>query len=307
MLSIYESIIDFLNTNFFGLTFGLIISIILFLIDRGEKHRQEETLRRQDESLDIILEQVSKLNVFQTRTLSLAIESIGKDFDELKNDVDFIKTSISYVDMNSREKLETRIAGRQVTEQNIPVTPSPSPSSSGTFGQVLSNQINSFISQIRSNISDLSKSDQDSHKDLYKFKKGLEFDIKDLLNIQSMLNELKKDMEVPDDTFHEKQIDKDIERTPVLKEEPSRDSSNSLPKMDEISAHINIDNFDNQLKNLHSIPEIVKFTESIIKKFENFEEKNSKLKENSSKVTNERKKVKPTKILSKKDTPEEKQ
>ena len=94
MDTIFDQIFNVLNTNLFDVSLGLIISIVLYLIDRGGKNRQEETLRRQDESLDIILEQVSKVNVFQTRTLSLAIESLGKDFESFKKDLEEIKMVI---------------------------------------------------------------------------------------------------------------------------------------------------------------------------------------------------------------------
>ena len=187
MDSILDSIINFLPIpTVFEMSFGLIISMVLFLIDRGGKVRQEEALRRQDESLDIILDQVSKVNLFQTRTLSLAIESLGRDFDNFRKDLDLIKSSIQQpeVKISSSEKKDS------VNE--IPTPPSGQlPSLSTHFGDVLSTQVNSFLGQIKSNISELAKTEASKNKDLYKVKKGLEFDLKDLFNIQTMLDEMK--------------------------------------------------------------------------------------------------------------------
>ena len=59
--------------TFLEILFGFIISIFIFYIDSRGKIRQEQTLKRQDDALDIILDQVSKVNAFQTKSLSLAI------------------------------------------------------------------------------------------------------------------------------------------------------------------------------------------------------------------------------------------
>lgn len=309
MPAILDPFIEFLNTNFFGMSFGLIISVILFLIDRQEKRRQEETLRRQDESLDIILDQVSKVNAFQTRSLSLAIESLGKDFENFKKDIDSIKNSLDSPEVFSKdpysfpEAQEVLSDSSQTNKQIIPTL-------SAKFGQILSTQVESFIDQIRSNISELSKSEQNKQKNLYKVKKGLEFDIKDLFNIQSMLNDLKKENKSLKSDYDDN-ISSDNKNSVESKSSqsdvtPQNDPITEKPEEDKISYQIKIDDIDDQLKQLTTIPEIVKFTESFIKKFENLNDNTKQPNSSSNTSSLNKKKVKPTKTISTKDLEDEK-
>lgn len=309
MPAILDPFIEFLNTNFFGMSFGLIISVILFLIDRQEKRRQEETLRRQDESLDIILDQVSKVNAFQTRSLSLAIESLGKDFENFKKDIDSIKNSLDSPEVFSKdpysfpEAQEVLSDSSQTNKQIIPTL-------SAKFGQILSTQVESFIDQIRSNISELSKSEQNKQKNLYKVKKGLEFDIKDLFNIQSMLNDLKKENKSLKSDYDDN-ISSDNKNSVESKSSqsdvtPQNDPITEKPEEDKISYQIKIDDIDDQLKQLTTIPEIVKFTESFIKKFENLNDNTKQPNSSSNTSSLNKKRVKPTKTISTKDLEDEK-
>ncbi len=179
---IMQSIETFINSlgfpTAFEMVFGLIISMILFLIDRSEKKRQEETLRRQDESLDIFLEQVSKVNVFQTKTLSLAIESLGKDFENFRKDIEDIKSSM-VLEPNQENNIQNELNQDSLLESKKDTASTRHTSLSANFGNVLSNQINSFIDQLKSNLSNLTDSSEEDKKNIYKVKKGLEFDIKD--------------------------------------------------------------------------------------------------------------------------------
>ena len=291
------------------MVFGLIISIILFLIDRSEKKRQEETLRRQDESLDIILEQVSKVNVFQTRTLSLAIESLGKDFENFKKDIDTIKASISNVENSSNTGSPAFSRNSQPEDSQVPSS-NPLTTLSANFGNVLSKQINNFVDQIKDNLSELSKSETKDNKNMYKVKKGLEFDIKDLFNIQSMLDDLTNKQEDSED-IEENSIDtEDMEElgkprqvnvVDISKDEHKSDIKDPKLKNKKHSQKLDFDNLNLQLDKLESIPDLVKFTESIINKFESDDFLNQVSKAESTTGTIDKKRVKPTKTITKEE------
>ena len=302
MESIIDQIVRILGfPTAFEIVFGLVISMVLFLIDRGEKKRQEEALRRQDESLDIILEQVSKVNVFQTKTLSLAIESLGNDFETFRNDIEQLRNSIQ--DANNFHTSET--GATTEPDKNISDTKpyaSLSPKSVN-FGDVLSKQITSFVDQIKTNLSELTQSGKEQQKNIYKVKKGLEFDIKDLFNIQKMLNEIKSK-----EQFDEPKFSKEFSSKGNVEGQNQSNQSEDIENVDKTEVKENIfdkgrsnkidfEDLNLQLENLDSISEIVKFTESIIK---NFETKNNK-----SPV--ERKKVKPSKFISKEEFNQENQ
>ena len=302
---IYQIIAIFGFPTAFEIVFGLIISLILYLLDRAEKKRQEEALKRQDESLDIILEQVSKVNIFQTKTLSLAIESLGKDFDNFRNDIEEIKSSIG-VNNNKNRQLKPISVDEQATSRSEPISRDPIVSLSTNFGNLLSSQVNSFIGQIKNNLSNLNKINTMDKSDLRKAKKGLEFDIKDLFNIQTMLNDMKT--EKSSDQFESAEQSESVESTataenflPLNKEnDQQHENQEKLVQKDVFKVQgMNIGELEEQLENLQSIPEIVKFTESILKKFEDSENFEPRSGTDSSKSKSERKKIKPTKTISK--------
>ncbi|MHA1169532.1 MAG: hypothetical protein ACTSRU_17030, partial [Candidatus Hodarchaeales archaeon] len=70
--------LDFWSNALFAFI-DICFGIMLWTVDHRGKKRQDESMKRQDESLDIILEQISKVNQFQTRTLSFAIDTLEKD------------------------------------------------------------------------------------------------------------------------------------------------------------------------------------------------------------------------------------
>ena len=300
-----QSIDSFINSlgfpTAFEMVFGLIISIILFLIDRSEKKRQEETLRRQDESLDIILEQVSKVNVFQTKTLSLAIESLGKDFENFRKDIDDIKSSM-IPKISVETDIQNNLNQDSVIKAERESTKTPPVSLSANFGNVLSNQINSFINQMKSNLSNLTDPNKGDKKNIYKVKKGIEFDIKDLFNIQNMLNDLQEEFDSENiDSRNEELISEDDEEDDEISSTRELEKID-LPKVksDSKQKSFDISDLNSQLKSLESIPELVKFTESIIKKFENPEVMHG-LSTGQNNLKQEKKKVKPSKVISKSD------
>lgn len=303
MDGILDSIIGLLPVpTVFEMSFGLIISIVLFLIDRGEKARQEETLRRQDESLDIILEQVSKVNVFQTRTLSLAIESLSNELNTFKSDIELIKFSIldqkddPYI---KKDDLSSNSTSQIEKEQVQEIETKPSIK----FGEVLSKQVNSFINQIKHDISSLAKSEAKGAdpKNLYKTKKSLEFDIKDLLNIQSMIDDINSEPlseEESDEIHPSKSSDSNFGARST-----NEDSPEDKMKLESKPSVIkeNKSELDEQFDRLNSIPDLVKFTENFINKFEELNTlfTNSEQKNNNFKP--QRKKITPNKKISKSD------
>lgn len=300
-----QSIDSFINTlgfpTAFEIIFGLIISMILFLIDRSEKKRQEETLRRQDESLDIILEQVSKVNVFQTKTLSLAIESLGKDFENFRKDIENIKEYISS-EYKTKSVVGDDLHPAIVMESDKEPRKSTITSLSANFGNLLSNQINSFIEQMKSNLSGLTNLKSDEKKNIYKVKKGLEFDIKDLFNIQNMVNELKEDnnSEITNSSRTVSNTDEELDRQDSTDKFFTKQSEIRDKKFMKKDKPMDFVDINEKLDKLETIPELVKFTESIIKNFENTEffQKNH---EKFGTGKKEKKKVTPTKFVSKND------
>ncbi|MFW9995446.1 MAG: hypothetical protein ACFFD4_25645 [Candidatus Odinarchaeota archaeon] len=165
----YNALFAFIDI-FFG--------IMLWFVDNRGKKRQEVSMKRQDESLDIILEQISKVNTFQTRVLSLAIDTLEKDMEEMKQTIDsrFIpatepETSIS---QESTEISEPVPSSQAVTK------PSPSLGEYITSGfqTVLREQLTGMVEGIKKSLSDLPGIDAEES---YKAKKSLEFDLKNLV------------------------------------------------------------------------------------------------------------------------------
>ena len=179
------------------------------------------------------------------------------------------------------------------------------------FGEVLSKQVDSFVNQIKHNISDLAKSEirKDDQKNLYKVKKSLEFDIKDLLNIQSMLDEINSDH------LSEKNSQGKVQGSNLKSEfQKEEKSSYKVNSDDETESESFLKNnqlvgektdkniaLNEQLDKLQSIQEVLKFAGNFITKFEDFhnillnEEKFPKEEKNI------RKKVSPSKIISQED------
>lgn len=186
----------------FEIAFGLIISVVLFIVDNRGKKRQEETLRRTDESIDIILEQVSKVNLFQTRTLSLAIETLGNDFQVLREEIDDLRTSVeeqgglrpkvASTELGSSDTSDRPRSPEVEDEPSKPLLPD-SALSSLNFGDILSGQINSMVDNIRKELQGvLSGKSQEDEEETYRKKKGLEFDLRDLLGKRKLAEELQK-------------------------------------------------------------------------------------------------------------------
>lgn len=170
--------VDFWTNAIFAFI-DIFFGLMLWTIDNRGKSRQDESMKRQDESLDIILDQISKVNTFQTKVLSYAIETLEEDVSELKN---------SMAQFQSSETIIPAISSQQQT-----TTPkSAVQQKDETFGDLFSNKFQNFMQeQLDNTIKNIKKSTEDiigkSKKDSYKSKKGLEFDLK---HIVRNLNEL---------------------------------------------------------------------------------------------------------------------
>jgi hypothetical protein len=304
MPTIIDDILSFIPySSVFEISFGLIISAVLYFIDRSGKKRQEETLNRQDESLDIILEQVSKVNIFQTKTLSLAIESLGKDLDLFRNDLEEFKKLYREGDKPKQEI--KKLSDQENDNITIPEVHSPITSLSSNFGNVLSKQINNFVDQIKSNLSELTQTGDENKKNIYKVKKGLEFDIKDLFNIQTMLNEMKSEQsnseEIKESQDYDKKPsevkDENFNKKSNKDEYSNQNSVKYKKEKRKLDNKFDFDEFNLELDKLQSIPELVRLTESMIKKFEPHKFTEKEFSETGKKST-EKRRIKPNKIIS---------
>jgi hypothetical protein len=170
----YNAIFAFIDI-FFG--------VMLFYIDSRSKRRQDMTLKRQDESLDIMLEQVSKVNTFQTRVLSYAIETLEKDMEEIKM---IIETKVP-------TKVEEPI-GEEPKPVEAPTT-TTTPTSLGQaisdrFQSMLRDQLSGMMDGIKKNLEGIPGVDENES---YRVKKGLEFDLKHLVRGLEGLEDLKEE------------------------------------------------------------------------------------------------------------------
>lgn len=166
--------------------FGLIISILIFYIDSRGKSRQELSLKRQDDALDIILDQVSKVNAFQTKSLALAIETLGHDIELLNQKLNTLndKNSVSVPKVDPA-MIENKPIDKKQTDQAIKSGVIGSVLSK-SFGSILNSQINNMVDQINKSVSEIVPSEEND----YKRKKELSFDLKNLLRGVENLKEL---------------------------------------------------------------------------------------------------------------------
>ena len=177
---------DFVVNGLFAFV-DVFFAFFLWIIDRRNKKRQEE-------SLDIILDQVAKVNQFQTRTLALAIESLGIEVENIKT----MLNRESAAPTNTENVYPTRPA--PVTEKQ----PVGEESFTNQLGKILSNQVGSLIQNIQTNISEAKTATQ---KDSYRRKKGLEFDLKTLLK---NIDGLKDFVDMSTSQEPDKQLPKDF-------------------------------------------------------------------------------------------------
>lgn len=306
-------------STYFEISFGLIISMVLFIIDRRGKARQEEALIRQDDSLDIILDQVSKVNIFQTKTLSLAIESLGRDLFDLKFEIERLNKRLTdNTSGNPNESGPKTSEFDDVSED--PEVPVDQPFHSNKFSDILASQVNTFVSQIKNGLSDLGELDNKNDKEIYKTKKSLEFDVKDLINIESLISELTqnkknkpKELQLKKDKGHllefqkiKSNFDDTIKAIPnILKNiEPYKHESESQhsEKVNDVKnlTKSDFDELNLQLDYKKSISDLVSFTENVLNLVDISKQDLENVRNKKPKKKN-RKRIHPTKSFSSKN------
>ncbi|MHA1984365.1 MAG: hypothetical protein ACW967_08420 [Candidatus Hodarchaeales archaeon] len=225
---------------------SLSIGILIYIIDRRGNKRQEE-------ALDIILDQVSKVNQFQTRSLVLAIDTLESELNDIKRTV-----------TNNQEILKTQDLTRKpsLTTASGPVEPQQSQQPGFTeviskkFSQVISDQVDNLLSGIQDDLKELQTSTP--KEETYKKKKGLEFDVKSLLRNLEGLQDLKIDY----DTSPKKKPRVKVESKST---KSSEESDIIVPEIVETAQS------KEEIENLLN-------TDQVKEKFEKFEEKLEKVK-----------------------------
>lgn len=282
-------------------------AFFLWIIDRRNKSRQEE-------SLDIILEQVAKVNQFQTRTLALAIESLGIEVENIKTligkePVTSIETDTVPISQPIQQTVNQTTTNESIADESF----------TNQLGKILSNQVTNLMRNIQDNITEAKTSTQ---KETYKMKKGLEFDLKTLLK---NIDGLKDFMEITPPEEPKEQFPKNskITEEPEPDKPPMRDStklspdktiSSEIPKTDsptlkEESDKELITDLEEKADNIKSIGDIDNLVNTIIttfgKEFKlNFDDSDRGLisKDTKQKI---RKKVPPNRTESLKDKDED--
>ena len=237
--------IDFLSNLLFGVI-GATVGFLIYIVDRRGNKRQEE-------ALDIILDQVSKVNQFQTRSLVLAINT-------LENELNDIKQMVS----SNKEILQ---GSSGVTKPIILPTPQPVTADSSTtfqepgFGELISNkftevitgQVNNLLSGIQSNLDELKTS---TEKESYKKKKGLEFDLKSLIRNLEGLEDLKINIHPIKSSVNTESSSSDSEDTIIEPEIVDSDGFNvDRPKKSD-SVKTKLEGFEEKLASIKSVSDI---------------------------------------------------
>jgi hypothetical protein len=236
---------DFITELIFALV-SLAVGILIYIIDRRGNKRQEE-------ALDIILDQVSKVNQFQTRSLVLAIDTLESELNDIKrtvtNNQEILKTqdlSVKPSVTPAPENIETQQSQQPGFTEVI----------SKKFSQVISDQVDNLLSGIQEDLQELQTSTP--KEETYKKKKGLEFDVKSLLRNLEGLEDLKIDYHISP----KKKPRVKVESKPI---KFSEDSDIIEPEIVETTQ--SKEEIENMFK-----------TEQVKEKFEKFEEKLEKVK-----------------------------
>ncbi|MFX0206411.1 MAG: hypothetical protein ACFFDT_10540 [Candidatus Hodarchaeota archaeon] len=190
--------VDFLTSTefWFNAIFAFVdifFGVMLWIVDRRSKKRQEETLTKQEESLDIILDQVSKVNHYQTRVLSYAIETLEQDLNDMKQ---MINTGIK-TQVEAEAEITPKIAEIESESATIP---SLGDSIGSHFNKILRNQLSGIMDSVQKSLGETQKTTEEKS---YKAKKGLEFDLKHVLRGLDELQNLGKPKSKPDLTKEE--------------------------------------------------------------------------------------------------------
>ena len=143
--------------------------------------------------MDIILDQVSKVNQFQTRSLVLAIDSIESKLDEIRQVVASEESIVG-----GRSQYPSTIKGDFTRESTVtPPTsnPSPTPTLRGlgeglvkNFQRALTEQVSSILTNVKEEIDEVKRG---ADKENYRTKKGLEFDLRSIVRSLEDLQQIK--------------------------------------------------------------------------------------------------------------------
>ncbi|OLS20293.1 MAG: hypothetical protein HeimC3_41220 [Candidatus Heimdallarchaeota archaeon LC_3] len=247
---------DFLSNLLFG-AISAAVGFLIYIVDRRGNKRQEE-------ALDIILDQVSKVNQFQTRSLVLAINT-------LENELNDIKQMVS----SNKEILQ---GSSEVTKRDFSPIPQPVTAGSSTasqqpglgelisnkFTEVISGQVNNLFSGIQSNLDELKTSKE---KESYKKKKGLEFDLKSLIRNLEGLEDLKINID-PYKTSVNMESPSSVSEDTIIEPEivdPVGFKLDSTKKSDSVKTKL--EDFEEKLGSIKSVSDIESIVDSISSMF----------------------------------------
>ncbi|MHA2104767.1 MAG: hypothetical protein ACW981_15170 [Candidatus Hodarchaeales archaeon] len=236
---------DFVTELIFAFV-SLIIGILIYIIDRRGNKRQEE-------ALDIILDQVSKVNQFQTRSLVLAIDTLESELNDIKRTVTNNQEILKTQNLSIKPSLTTT---PEITKTQQSQQPGLTEVISKKFSQVITDQVDNLLSGIQEDLKELQTSTP--KEETYKKKKGLEFDVKSLLRNLEGLEDLKID-------YHTSPKKKPRVKVESIPTKSSEDSDIIEPEIVETSQP------KGEIENLFK-------TEQIKEKFEKFEDKLEKVK-----------------------------
>ena len=279
-LANFFSSTDFLS-NFLFAAISAIVGFLIYIVDRRGNKRQEE-------ALDIILDQVSKVNQFQTRSLVLAINTLENELNDIKQMVSVNKDILQHSNEISTPISQPLSSPISAKDSNKSHEPGFGELISSKFSEVISGQVNNLLYGIQSNLDELKSS---TEKETYKKKKGLEFDLKSLIRNLEGLEDLKIEI------GPNKSKSKSVSRSPKGDDkiiEPEIVDSTSIPDKNTRETEnekTSLEDFEEKLGSMKSISDIESLVESVTNLFSS-----NKNKETNFHTTKKRRKVNPEDI-----------